>query len=245
MEWFKNWFDSSYYHLLYKHRDQQEANIFMENLLNFLQPEPHDKILDLACGKGRHSLYIAGKGFDVCGVDLSQNNIKEALDINCKDAEFYVHDMRKPFRINYFNYVFNLFTSFGYFDNSRDELNTIESMALDLQPGGKVVIDFFNAEKVSDAYTKEPQYKEVEGIKFKWAKTIENKTIVKQIEVNDKGNIHYYQERVRLLKQEDFESYFKKCGLKLIHTFGNYRLQSFDAKTSERLILIAVKIDIN
>ncbi|MCB0512464.1 MAG: class I SAM-dependent methyltransferase, partial [Bacteroidetes bacterium] len=75
--WFELWFNSPFYHILYKNRDQNEANIFIDNMITKLKMD-YGKILDLACGKGRHAYYLAEKGFDVIGVDLAENSIKYA-----------------------------------------------------------------------------------------------------------------------------------------------------------------------
>src|SRR5664279_4672531 len=101
--WFKDWFNSSYYHLLYFNRDDREAAAFIDKLINYLQPHPGSKMLDVACGKGRHSIQLAGKGFDVTGIDLSEDSILEALKNENDQLHFYQHDMRLPFRINYFD----------------------------------------------------------------------------------------------------------------------------------------------
>lgn len=241
MEWFEDWFNSAYYHLLYSHRDEEEANQFMQNLLTKLAPSPQSKILDLACGKGRHAQFIATKGFDVIGIDLSENSIAEALLKSSANLQFFEHDMRFPFRINYFDYVFNLFTSFGYFNNQRDEINTIKSIALDLKPKGMVVIDFFNASKVIQMTAKCSEQKVIDGIEFEWKKSIINKNVIKEINVKDAGVVHHYKEQVRLLELVDFENYFAQAGLKLVATYGNYSLAPFDVTTSERLIMIAQK----
>jgi SAM-dependent methyltransferase len=241
MEWFEDWFNSPYYHLLYSHRDEEEANVFMRNLLTQLQPDASSRILDLACGKGRHAQFIASKGYDVIGIDLSENSIDEALLKSTANLQFFEHDMRFPFRINYFDYVFNLFTSFGYFNNQRDEINTIKSIALDLKPKGMVVIDFFNASKVVQMTAKCSEQKVIDGIEFEWKKSIVEKNVIKEINVNDNGVVHHYKEQVRLLALTDFESYFAKAGLKLTATFGDYKLSPFDVNTSERLIMIAQK----
>jgi cyclopropane fatty-acyl-phospholipid synthase-like methyltransferase len=58
-EWYKDWFDSPYYHILYKYRDDSEANGFIDHLLEALNPRPGARILDLACGRGRYSRHIA------------------------------------------------------------------------------------------------------------------------------------------------------------------------------------------
>src|SRR4051812_27347081 len=99
--WFKDWFNSPYYHILYKKRDDKEAQGFMDALAKHLQLNASYKIWDLACGKGRHSIYLNSKGLNVIGTDLSENSIKEALKHSNETLEFYKHDMRTPFRINY------------------------------------------------------------------------------------------------------------------------------------------------
>ena len=79
-EWFKDWFNTSYYHTLYKNRDDKEAERFVKNLVNFTKLPLKSKILDLACGKGRHSITLNRLGMDVIGVDLSILWIIRILD---------------------------------------------------------------------------------------------------------------------------------------------------------------------
>ena len=52
-KWFQSWFDTSYYHILYKNRNDDEAQRFITNLVEYLNIAKDQKILDLACGKGR------------------------------------------------------------------------------------------------------------------------------------------------------------------------------------------------
>ena len=77
-QWFTSWFDTPYYHTLYKDRNHSEAQVFMDNLTNYLNVPEHGEILDLACGKGRHSIYLNSLGYNVTGVDLSENSIEYA-----------------------------------------------------------------------------------------------------------------------------------------------------------------------
>jgi len=114
-EWFESWFDTKYYHILYKNRDYTEAEKFISKLIDFLNPEPDSKFVDIACGRGRHSVYINRLGYSVVGYDLSEESILEAKKHSKKDLKFYTHDMRQIFRTNYFDFALNLFTSFGYF----------------------------------------------------------------------------------------------------------------------------------
>src|SRR6478609_7587991 len=110
--WFENWFDTDYYHLLYRHRDDDEAHEFIGALLAHLNPLPGQKALDLACGRGRHSVYLNSKNLDVTGVDLSKSSIAFAKKYENETLHFEVQDMRKSMGINKYDYIFNLFTSF-------------------------------------------------------------------------------------------------------------------------------------
>ena len=110
--WFESWFDTEYYHILYKERNDEEAQLLMDNLTHYLNLPEDAKILDLACGKGRHAIYLNSLGFDVTGADLSENSIKEASEFANEKLHFKVHDMRETCNEKY-DAIFNLFTSFG------------------------------------------------------------------------------------------------------------------------------------
>ena len=109
--WFKEWFNTPYYHTLYQHRNYQEAEQFIKNLIVFLAPNREAKFLDIACGKGRHSYQINQMGYETIGYDLSEHSILSALKMENKSLHFYTHDMRNLFRTNYFDFALNLFTS--------------------------------------------------------------------------------------------------------------------------------------
>ena len=95
MYWFANWFNSPYYHILYKNRDEKEAELFIDNLLHKLRLKKGSKLIDIACGKGRHATYFNKKGMDVVGIDLSKNSISIAKQFENPSLIFNVHDMRK------------------------------------------------------------------------------------------------------------------------------------------------------
>jgi SAM-dependent methyltransferase len=238
--WFKDWFNSPYYHILYKNRDCAEADFFINNMILFFKPNQNVRFLDLACGKGRHSIFLNKKGFDVTGLDLSENSIKCAKQFENEKLHFYVHDMRKLFRTNYFDYVLNLFTSFGYFENEKDNYATIGAAAKALKPNGLLVIDFFNAKKVIDNLVLNEK-KEVEGILFNINKKVENGFIIKQISFNTCNQDYLFEEKVQALTLMDFEKYMEASKLKIVNLLGNYGLDSFDENTSDRLIIIAQK----
>lgn len=238
--WYKDWFNSPYYHVLYKNRDDNEAANFINNLITHLKLNHTHRVWDLACGKGRHSIYLNSKGINVIGTDLSDNSISEANKSANDQLEFFVHDMRTPFRINYFTHVFNLFTSIGYFDNVHDNLKVFKSVYSALKTGGVFVIDFFNCKKVTECMMPQ-ETKLIEGISFSINKTLLDNKIIKRIEFSDKGQEYFFEEKVSLLNRDDFMKLGEQSGFKMLNTFGDYNLNPFDQNISERLILIFQK----
>ncbi|PQB04269.1 class I SAM-dependent methyltransferase [Aureitalea marina] len=234
--WYSFWFNTPYYHVLYKDRNDQEAAHFMNRLLEFLQLKPGSSILDLACGKGRHSIYLNSLGYDVTGLDLSERSIHAAKEFERSGLRFFVHDMTKPFP-EQFDAVFNLFTSFGYFETEGEDLQTIQSIKSEMKPNGVGIIDFMNAEYVKNHLVPE-ETKVIDGIRFQISKRLEGEYIVKDIHLEDEHRSLRFTERVKTLYLSDFLRYFDQTGLNLIETFGDYELQPFDSERSDRLIMI-------
>lgn len=239
-EWFSSWFDTPYYHILYKNRDYSEASLFIDNMTEFLKLKGGARCWDLCCGKGRHSIYLNSKGYYVEGTDLSVKSIEEASKSANDTLQFYQHDMRRLFRTNYFDVVFNLFTSFGYFERREDDLHVFDAVEKALKPGGLFVFDYLNQEYVRKIIVPHDT-KTMEGITFSISKRIEDHTIIKGIDFTDEGKPFHYEERVKLFDRLYFENLAKDCRLKILNTFGNYQLQDFDPGTSPRLILVMQK----
>lgn len=234
--WYASWFDTPFYHILYKDRDDTEAKTFMNTLTSYLNIPEDGRILDLACGKGRHSIYLNSLGYDVTGLDLSENSIAYAKQFENEHLHFAVHDMSQPYNQK-FDAVFNLFTSFGYFDKEESNLATIKAIKDNLTENGLAVIDFMNADYVIDNLVAEDS-KTVDGIDFFMKRYVENGYIVKDISFDFEGKQYNYQERVRAFTLADFETMFEQAGVYLLDIFGNYKLHKFDAKESPRLILV-------
>ena len=234
--WFASWFDTPYYHILYKDRDNTEAQLFMDNITQYLNLPEDAKILDLACGKGRHSIYLNQLGYDVTGADLSENSIAEASKHSNEKLHFEVHDMREPFGQK-FDAIFNLFTSFGYFEDDADNLKTLKSICASLTEYGFGVIDFMNVHHVLKNLVPE-ETKTVEGIDFHIKRYYADGHIFKEITFEDKGEKFHFTERVQALTLEDFETMMEESGIYLLGVFGDYKLRKFLKNESERLIMI-------
>lgn len=238
--WFQSWFNSPYYHLLYRSRNNTEAEFFIDNLCAFLKPPLNAKIIDIACGKGRHAIYLNKKGFDVIGTDLSYASIRFAKKFENNTLQFFVQDMRNLFYINYFDFAFNLFTSFGYFDKDADHINALKSFRKSLNKNGLLVLDYLNAEKIAQHLIPE-EVKQIEDITFYIKRNIADGKIIKNINFTAQQKNYAFTEQVKDFRLADFKRLFNAAGLEISHTFGDYNLNPFVATQSDRLIFICKK----
>jgi SAM-dependent methyltransferase len=240
--WFKEWFNTPYYHQLYKDRNDDEAVFFIDNLLRKLQPNVLSEMLDLACGKGRHSVYLASKGFNVTGVDLSKESIQFAKQFENNHLQFFEHDMRMPLAANCFDYIFNFFTSFGYFNTNRENENAIKTIATALKPGGIFVIDYLNV-ACKNLQTTDEYQTTINDCSYHIKKWKDNRFLFKQISVQDPSiqQTFEFTEKVAVFSLQDFNQMFEKNGLVITAVFGDYALGSFDVEASPRLIMVAQK----
>ena len=242
-EWFEDWFNSRYYHLLYQNRSQNEANFFIENLVEKLALNEKSNVLDLGCGKGRHAFKLSGIFKNVDGIDLSENNINLAKQIKKQNLNFYIGDMRNFNMKKKYNYVFNLFTSFGYFENASENLSVLKCINNHLVDGGYLLIDFLNTTLIKNK-TQIKEVKVIQDVKFDIQKFVSGNCIMKSIQINDSGKTSKFNERVQLFNLEDFRSMFNETGFELIKAFGNYSLDPY-CEESDRLILWAKRSNVS
>jgi SAM-dependent methyltransferase len=242
--WFETWFDTVFYHQLYANRDENEAANFIDELLAELQPQPGLSMLDLGCGNGRHSKHLAMKGFNVTGIDLSSSSIRSARKWENGSLRFYRQDMRMPFGRNKFEYVFNLFTSFGYFNDAADDSRVVANISEALKTDGLLVMDYINS-SYAEKNLKAAETKDIDGILYQIQRSSNEKYFFKTIFIED---IHpdkpfEFTEQIRKYSLDDFYHLFRKHGLSIEQVFGDYDLNEFDPSSSPRLIVIAKKND--
>jgi SAM-dependent methyltransferase len=242
-EWFKEWFDTPYYHELYFKRDEAEASAFIDRLLAYLQPAVGSAMLDVACGRGRHSLHLASKGFKVAGIDISPGSIAWANAHALPDSSFYVHDMRQPFWINYFDYAFNFFTSFGYFRTRREHEAALRTIAQSLKKDGVFVIDYLNVHYAEDHF-KHSLDSDHDGLNFHITKWMDETHFYKKIEVEQDSftEPQVYTERVSKFSLGDFTEMLAYQGLQVQDVFGDYLLGPYHVRNTPRMIIVAKKI---
>ena len=245
MAWFETWFNTPYYHILYKDRNFEEAENFITLLINDLQMPDHSKIIDLACGKGRHSVFLNKMGFEVLGLDLSEESIAQNKAFENDSLKFKVHDMRNPIfpevsKVKV-DAVCNLFTSFGYFESEADDKKIFKSVADALKENGFFVLDFLNEQWVKNTLVSEAVITKG-NIDFHISKRIEDHHVIKDIIFKDQGEDFHFFEKVKLHTLEEIGSYAEEFGFERVKIFGDYNLGTFDLQKSPRCINVFRKI---
>ena len=241
-EWFADWFDSPYYHILYKNRSDFEAESFVGQIVDHFDLKANETLLDLACGKGRHSKAFAEYGLDVTGLDLSKNSIELASQFEKSNLHFYVHDMRRTFRTNYYDIVCNLFTSFGYFKSAHDNQLAAKCMFQAAKKNGMLLIDFVNKSYAIDIIEAKPMEElEFEAIRFEVRRSYTTSRLIKQISIFDGDKVLSFEESLNSFTFDEMNSLFCGSGFKLAGSFGNYLLAPYDQKSSPRMILVYTK----
>jgi len=240
--WYKDWFNSPFYHKLYFDRDELEAEAFIKKLVQHLQPAPGSRMLDVACGKGRHSKTLASMGYMVTGIDISADSIRYARQFENDHLDFFVHDMRLPFYANYFDLAFNFFTSFGYFKTRREHDDAIRTIAQSLKKGGRLVIDYLNVHYAEERLVHREE-KEIDGTHYSIHRWDDETHFYKKIIVTDTTLKEplVYTEKVAKFSLGDFTDMLSFQGLQVQEVFGDYDFNNYDVKKTARLIIVAGK----
>lgn len=245
MHWFEEWFDSPLYDSLYSDRNEEEAARLAALIEKTIPPGIYPSVLDLGCGRGRHAFSLSGRGYQVTGIDLSEEAILKAKDKaesrGIKNVEFLVHDMRDPLPKT-FDTVVNLFTSFGYFEDDSENIRVLESVKKMLRKGGVFFMDYMNADRVRSNY--EPSGEgEFKDIHYSIVRYIEEDIIYKRIRF-DGGELDQpliYTEQVKLYDLEWFLESFDRCGFEIEKVFGNYNGDGYNPEKCSRLVMAVRK----
>lgn len=237
-EWFEQWFGEEY-HALYPHRDEDDAREAVALVRRAAPWTPGDRVLDLACGAGRHAAALEREGARVVGFDLSTAMLRRA--VGRTRAPLVRGDMRAlPFRPGVFALAVNLFTSFGYFRNDAEHLAVVRQVADVLAPGGRFVLDYLNADQVRRTLRRESEEVRDGPTAARVVRRFseEGKYVVKEIEL--RAESRSFQERVRLFSPVELEALLVDAGFTVVARFGGYdgRPPGSDAP---RAIFVAVR----
>lgn len=242
-EWFEDWFSTEEYLYVYRHRNNDDAVDLFNLILKNIEIEPGAKVLDLACGAGRHSILFAKNGYDVTSVDLSENLLNVArksaeelmLNINIIKSDLRLLNLADRFQL-----IINLFTSFGYFEQDFENEKIIKIVEQQLNENAYFVLDFFNVVHLKKNLIP-ISYDKVEEAIIRQERTFDQDRIVKKITVIKKNSERIYFESVRAYSKSELSRMILKNGLKIIKIFGDYSGNAFDEDNSSRIIIIAQK----
>jgi len=242
-EWFEEWFESPEYLKVYKKRDNIDAEQLVSFICKNLLLVPGIRVLDLACGAGRHAILFAERGFEVIGVDLSKNLLEVALK-NVEESKLNINFIRSDIR-NFmhnekFDLIVNLFTSFGYFRNDEENFVIFKKASEMLKPEGFFVFDYFNS-----VYLKENlipySCDEFDNFSVEQFRSIVNYRVEKKIVVSDGCESKTYSESVKLYSPAELLIHLNNMGFDKIGLYGDYKGSIFDEKKSQRFLAICQK----
>jgi SAM-dependent methyltransferase len=241
-EWFRKWFSNKYYLELYKHRDDKEATDLINLIQRSISLKNNDKVLDVCCGAGRHSIELARRGFDVTGFDLSEyligeaNKQKKFLKEKNVNVKFLIKDMRNFNFRNSFDLILNIFSSFGYFEKDEENFKVFGNVKSSLKKNGYFVFDFLNEAVLRKTLVKK-DFVMIAGKKAIQERRIENNFVYKDIKVGK----DLFTERIKLYSCKEICSQLESTGFKVIKLSGDYYGNKFLKNKSKRFIIIAQK----
>lgn len=233
---------TQYENILTPERTKKEV----EFLIKTLKIKKGSKILDVPCGHGRHSVEFARRGFLVTGQDLNPfflNRAKQFAKKERADVRWVKSDMRKiPFE-NEFDFVFNLYTSFGYLENDGEDEIALMEINRSLRSGGVFVLDVLNKERILKNYQSKnwTELKDGSSIlferKFDYA---EGRTYEKRIRVLKNGKRREVDLILRIYALTEIIAMLKSAGFGFESVYGDYDGGEYDSN-SNRCIVIAKK----
>ena len=237
-EWFEQWFGEEYLKL-YPHRDEEDASAAV-SLIGELVPLETRRVLDLACGPGRHAKLIRAAGGRVVGFDLSMPLLSRARHRMNPPLAVVRGDMRQlPFAAAVFDVVVNLFTSFGYFADDSQHRSVLRETKEVLVGGGRLVLDYFNSlSLVASLVGHEEREIGRQRVVIKRRLSDDARFVLKEMHLMDDGR--QFVERVRLFMPDELEALVRGAGLEVERRFGDYDGSPL-AEGSPRVIVFAKK----
>lgn len=239
-QWFETWFNHPFYLELYAHRNDADAQKLLDLIFPCLNLTTSSRILDLGCGNGRHSIQMTKRGYHVTGLDLSPH----LLSIARKDAakqdltiNFIESDMRYFKLFPPFDAVFNCFTSFGFFEDDRENFSVWRNVSEHLNPGGYFIFDYLNEAYIRQ-HLVDADEKDFGKFHISQKRRIEKDMIKKIVRINKNDEILEFEESVKLYSFDMIASVLDNFGFSIEKTWGNYD-GGILSPNNDRIILTA------
>ena len=214
------------------------------NLISLLNISPGASVLDLCCGPGRHALEFSRRGFSVVGVDRTRIYLDKARKIAETEGlkiKFVQEDMRKYCKPKTFDAVINLFTSFGFFEDQKDDELVVKNVYRSLKDGGVFVIDIVGKEVIARIF-RERDWSDEDGVLFLEERKVtrdwnwmENRWIL--IKGEKRQEFHFSH---RPYSAVELNSLLQDNGFHTVNVFCDLEGSPYDHK-AKRLVAVAKK----
>ncbi|MFP4050932.1 MAG: class I SAM-dependent methyltransferase [Thermoplasmata archaeon] len=244
-EWFQDQeFWEEYRSVLFHEHRLQTTPQQVKRLIDLLEIKKGDKVLDLCCGIGRHSLGFASKGYDVTGVDISEYYIQEAKGKASNaglSVEFVQEDMREFKREEQYDAAMIFFTSFGYFIDDEDNFKVLKNVYSSLKPGGTFLIDIMGKEVWARVFSERDWARMENGFFLEERKVKGNWDLIDSnwILIQD-GGVHEHSFITKLYSAKELRDMLKRAGFRFVDIYGDLERSEYNEK-SDRLIAVAHK----
>lgn len=220
---------------MYPHRDESDAAEVVDTISAVVPSLAGQRVLDLACGPGRHTVILREREAHPVGLDLSITLLRQARSRHFPPIPVVRGDMRMlPLRDRSFDLVVNLFTSFGYFDSDDQHAAVLSEVARVLVRDGWFVLDYLNASRVRQTLV---EYEDAllggRRVEVKRRISEDGKYVFKEMKLVGEGRS--YQERVRLFEIRELERLIASAGFAVREKFGSYQGDSLDDNSPRAL----------
>jgi SAM-dependent methyltransferase len=242
-DWFKDWFSSEEYNLVYSHRNDNDARKLLQLILNNTRLNKSNLILDAPCGAGRHLNYLNFLGFNVVGFDLSKPFLIQAKNNafnNGLNPLLFRADIRHVCFKKKFDAVLNLFTSFGYFDSDEENFSFPRNAYSFLKKDGFFVLDYLNKNYITQNLIP-LSVRKVNIYSVEEKREIKDNRVTKTIKISDSIRSKEFYESVKLYSKDFILERFLSFGYSVHRLFGDYNGNVYNENNSERLIIIFKK----
>lgn len=243
-EWWDGYFDETFVRIYRDFLTLERTAHEVAGLLQMVPLPPGARVLDLACGWGRHAVALAQEGFRVTGVDWSATLLERArgrAEASGVEVEWVRGDMRELPWEERFDAVLSLYSSLGYFLSDEEDLRVLRAARRALRPGGAFVLETMHRDHVVGGYAErdwwetddgtlvwvERELDAVEGVSREWTRWRRG---------GESGE-KYHELRVRTATEWDV--LLRRAGLVPVEWHGDWELAPF-LHTSEQLIVVAL-----